>query len=168
MVSHFVLTSYYTGGVFADPPTPLGLAYYICSVSIKGVRVVRSSPPLLDSTLSTVSFVGFCFSVFLCSLAAQCNGQSTCSSDRFRAKRKLTRMRGAGLYRWTLNLDYGFSLVPRLAPGTRLRTNSLGRRQSLTVKKLMVYASLYCPDQIYEWRIILLLMNPWLWYSAAR
>ena len=29
-------------------------------------------------------------------------------------------------------------------------------------KKLMIYDSLYGPGQIYRWRIILLLMNPWL------
>ena len=29
-------------------------------------------------------------------------------------------------------------------------------------KKLMIYSSLHGPGQIYAWRIILLLMNPWL------
>jgi len=31
------------------------------------------------------------------------------------------------------------------------------------VKKLISYGNLYSPGQIYGWRIILLLMNPWLW-----
>ena len=39
------------------------------------------------------------------------------------------------------------------------KNSLLSRRQSL---KLMIYGSLHGPGQIYEWRIILLLMNPWL------
>ena len=30
------------------------------------------------------------------------------------------------------------------------------------VKKMIIYGNLYSPGQIYGWRIILLLMNPWL------